>query len=225
MSAERLRTDLPYLRSRRRAASTPPVPPPPSSIATALAITAPATPAFLIRRTCTGAPTILTGRIPVVTLNRLQSGIGAVRLDLTCPDSGPVQLGCVYQLHSGFSSVLWSCAPATPESLLTLSARPDGQSIVLDAVRCRGLDRLIVLLAVAVPLAPQWTATLRMSTYGGTMIDVPLDRPPDVGMLVAVSLHNLSGEFVVRAECEQFAGSARDAATAYGFDRVDWLAG
>ncbi|MEO9237977.1 MAG: hypothetical protein ABI418_07780, partial [Jatrophihabitantaceae bacterium] len=59
------------------------------------------------RRARTGAPTILSPKDPVVTLSRLQSGIGVLRIEAACsPAVGDLRLGCAYQLRSGLSSVV-----------------------------------------------------------------------------------------------------------------------
>jgi hypothetical protein len=40
---------------------------------------------------------------------------------------------------------------------------------------------------------------------------------------VFLSIYNVRGEFVIRAEMEIIAGSVRDAVKAYGFNRISWL--
>ncbi len=37
-----------------------------------------------------------------------------------------------------------------------------------------------------------------------------------------VSVYNVDGELVVRAEMETIAGDVREAARAYGYDRITW---
>jgi hypothetical protein len=40
---------------------------------------------------------------------------------------------------------------------------------------------------------------------------------------VLMSLYNVRGEFVLRAEMQTLNGDVREAARAYGFDRISWL--
>ena len=62
-----------------------------------------------------------------------------------------------------------------------------------------------------------------LSTFGQARVELPLDRPPSARVAVLMSLYNIDGEFVVRAEMEEIAGSVREAVAAYGFDRIAWL--
>ncbi|WP_203938420.1 hypothetical protein [Spirilliplanes yamanashiensis] len=184
--------------------------------------TAPAAPAFVPRRPSPDGATVLTRRRPTVLLNRLQSAIGALRIQGLWPPHS-ARLGCAFQLHSGRCTVVWPGGVPGRVDPLTLTANGESQTVTLDLLRCRELDRAI--LVAACDSAVPWTGTLLLTTYGGSRVEVPLDGPPAPGVLVLMSLYNLSGEYVVRAEWEHIAGSMRDAATAYGFDRISWYDG
>jgi hypothetical protein len=60
-------------------------------------------------------------------------------------------------------------------------------------------------------------------TYGGARIEVPLQREPGPGVLVPLSLYNIDGEFVLRAERSPIGGSLREATAAFGFTGISWL--
>jgi hypothetical protein len=68
-----------------------------------------------------------------------------------------------------------------------------------------------------------WGGTLIVSTLGGARIEVPLDRAPSPNVLVALSVFNVGGELVLRAELDEVAGTVRDACVAHGYDRITWL--
>ncbi|MEO6702936.1 MAG: hypothetical protein ABI140_08135, partial [Jatrophihabitantaceae bacterium] len=71
--------------------------------------------------------------------------------------------------------------------------------------------------------ALNWGGTLVLTTFGQVRVELPLDRPPSPRVGVLMSLYNVAGEFVVRAEMEEFPGSIRDAVSAYGFEQITWL--
>ncbi len=61
-----------------------------------------------------------------------------------------------------------------------------------------------------------------ISTFGGARIDVPLETLYVGKVAVLLSIYNLDGEFVIRAEMETIVGDVREAARAYGYDRITW---
>jgi hypothetical protein len=67
------------------------------------------------------------------------------------------------------------------------------------------------------------TVTLIATTFGQARVEMPLERLPPQGVVVLMSLYNIAGEFVLRAEMEEIVGTARDACAAYGFERITWL--
>jgi hypothetical protein len=68
-----------------------------------------------------------------------------------------------------------------------------------------------------------WAGVLSTETFVGSRVDVPLRRDPGPGVLVALSIYNVDGELVLRAENELLPGSVRDAVQAFGFDTITWI--
>ena len=69
----------------------------------------------------------------------------------------------------------------------------------------------------------RWGGTLIVTALGGARVELPLDLPASTGVSVFLSVYNVAGEFVLRAEMETVKGAVRDACIAYGFDRISWL--
>lgn len=235
------RTDLPYLRRRyRRPAATPagPSPSPPARSELDLSTPTPAAPrdhiqparsAYVPPRTRPGTRTILARQTPTVTLTRIQSGIGVLTFEVARPDAvGDMHMGCAYRLRQGFSSALHNLsatAKAPPESTRPVIIGTPGQreSVTLDLRQSREVDRLIIYVFSGGSAPPHWSPTLVVTTFGQARIETSLDRPPWQRVVVLMSLYNVAGEFVLRAEMDEGAGTARDACTAYGFDQITWL--
>jgi hypothetical protein len=252
------RTDLPYLRHRKRPTpppvpKTPPIvtrktPPPvrstpidltpidltpasdapvPVPVSPRVRPTAPVVgPGPRARR---GTPTILTPKEPVVTLSRVQSGVGVLRIEAACSDAvGDLRLGCAYRLRSGLSSVVRSsggpgAAPPGSHRPVILGERAQYEQLTVDLVQARDIDRLLVYASPGGGAPVNWGGTLVVTTFGGARLEVPLDRPPSAGVLAVLSLYNIAGEFVLRAELDEVAGTVRDAVQAHGYDRITWL--
>jgi hypothetical protein len=180
-------------------------------------------PVFTPRRTSTGAATVLTTRRPYVLLDRLQSGVGTLTVRAAWDTPEHARLGCGYRLRSGRSTIARTSGAPRADEPLTLALHDGVPVIRLDLLRCRRLDRLIVFAVLQHHLLPpSWHGTLQVSTYGGALADVPFDQPPTPGVLVLLSVYNVSGEFAVRAELDHVAGSVRDATAAHGFTGLAW---
>lgn len=176
-----------------------------------------------------GPPTILTAQRPVVTLTRVQSGVGALTIQAACSDLvGDLRVGCAYQIASGLSSLIHTAgglraAPAGSERpvISATSGRFEGLSI--DLSQCQDIERLIVYVHSASGATLSWDGSLVVQTYGGAHIEVPMRRDPAAGVMVPLSLFNVEGEFVLRAEQFFTGGSIRDATASFGFERISWL--
>ncbi len=171
---------------------------------------------------------MLTAKAPTVTLNRLQSGIGVLTIEAACSAAvGDLRIGAAYELADGHSSTVSRLdsptAPRDSRRPVILARREQYERLVVDLRQSRSLDRLVVYAFSESGAQLNWGGTLTVSTAGGARIDVPLDRPAAGGVTVLLSLYNVRGEFVLRAELEHFDGSIREAATAYGFERIGWL--
>jgi hypothetical protein len=69
--------------------------------------------------------------------------------------------------------------------------------------------------------ADRWSGGVAITTYGQSRVDLPLAHSPARGgTAVLLSILNLDGELVLRAELEEIVGPIADACRAYGFDRI-----
>lgn len=184
---------------------------------------------FAPERAFAGSPVVLTREHPTVVLTAVQSGVGALTVHAACSDSvGDLRLACAYQLRSGHSSLAsyargLRTAPAESRRPLILSARNQYDRIALDLRQVCDLERLVVLAFSESGAALHWGGALIVETVGGARVDVPLDREPAAGILVALSVSNVGGELVLRDEHELVTGTLRDACLAHGFERITWV--
>jgi len=161
-----------------------------------------------------------------VTLTRIQSGVGVLTIETARSDAvGDLRLGCAYQLRSGVSSVLHNVGEPTmapPQSTRPVIIRGH-ERFTLDLVQGRDLDRLVIYAFSGGGTPPDWAVTLIATTFGRARIEMPLDRLLPQRAVVLMSLYNVAGEFVLRAEMDEVGGTAREACAAYGFDQITWL--
>ncbi|MDQ1481933.1 MAG: hypothetical protein QOF35_9 [Actinomycetota bacterium] len=180
-------------------------------------------------RSRVGPPTFLTAKSPVVTLTRVQSGVGALTFQAARSETvGDLRLGCAYQLVSGESSVIHhggglDVAPPNSRRPVIMANGERFGGLTVDLAQNRNLQRLLVYAYSESAATLSWDGTLVVQTYGGARIEVPLTRKPSAGVLVALSLYNVDGELVLRAEDAMINGSVREATAAFGFDRIGWL--
>ncbi|MCW2538952.1 MAG: hypothetical protein JWN95_677 [Frankiales bacterium] len=174
-------------------------------------------------------PTVLSPNEPVVTLSRIQSGVGVISIEAVCsPAVGDLRLGCAYELSSGLSSVVQHSsgivtAPADSSRPVIIAGHTEFERLTIDLVQSRTIERLIVYAFSESGGTLNWAGTLVTTTTGGDQIELLLNRPPSARVSVLQSVYNIRGEFVVRAEMEQFEGGVQAAVTAYGFDRISWV--
>ena len=167
-------------------------------------------------RTQAGLPTLLTPKTPTVTLTRMQSGIGALTVEALFSESvGDLRIGCAYQLRSGASSI------ARRNSTRPITLDQHGR-IGIDLRQCREIERLIVYGFSESGAQLRWGGTLVVTTFGNAKIETTLDRQASSGVVVFLSLFNVRGEFVIRAEQEEVSGSVRDACSSFGYERITW---
>jgi uncharacterized protein involved in tellurium resistance len=226
--------------------STPPGPPPvPATPSASLDLSRPvgAAPAAAPARTVaaprravrplprarSGERTLLTPKTPTVTLNRLQSGIGVLTVEAACSAAvGDLRIGAAYELADGHSSLVSRVggpvtAPRNSRRPVIVARAEQYERLVVDLRQSRQLSRLIVYGFSESGGQLNWGGTLVLRTAGGARVELPLDRPASGGVTVLLSIYNIRGEFVVRAEMENIAGSIRTAVQAYGYDRISWL--
>jgi uncharacterized protein involved in tellurium resistance len=202
-------------------------PAPPAAAAPASAPRRPATPTHQDRRINDGAHQLLSVKEPTVTLTRVQSGIGQLQVEAVCsPEVGDLRLGAAYQLADGTSSTVQYAggnrfAPSSRRPVI-VAGRDEYEHLRLDLRQARELERLAVYAFSESRAELRWGGTLVITTFGGSRMELPLEtlHPGKVGVLL--SIYNLDGEFVVRAEMETITGDVREAARGYGYDRITW---
>jgi hypothetical protein len=176
-----------------------------------------------------GGREILTVTNPTVTLTRLQSGIGTLTFEAACSaEVGDLRIGCAFSLRSGLSSTVQltggnRMAPAGSRRPIILAAREHFSRISVDLRQSVELERLAIYAFSESRSPLSWGGTLIAQTFGGAKVELPLEslQGGDVAMLM--SLYNVRGEFVLRAEMQTLNGGVREACRAYGYDRITWL--
>jgi len=201
----------------------------PSATATPRGTTSGGSAARPLPRARSGDRTLLTAKSPTVTLNRLQSGIGVLSIEAACSAAvGDLRIGAAYQLTDGHSSTVsrsggMGTAPRNSRRPIIAARREQYERLLVDLRQSRKLDRLIVYGFSESGAEVRWGGTLLVHTAGGARVELPLDQPASRGVAVLLSIYNIRGEFVLRAELETFDGGIRKAVQAYGFDRIAWL--
>jgi uncharacterized protein involved in tellurium resistance len=166
---------------------------------------------------------------PMVTLNRLQSGIGALVFEALCSDAmGDLRLGCAYTLTSGHTSTVQhsggrNTAPVNSRKPVIVATRRRYEQLTVDLRQNVELSRMVIYGFSESGQTLRWGGTLVVATLGGARIELPLDHTARGGVVVFLSAYNVDGELVIRAEMEKVDGTVRDACHAYGFDRITWL--
>lgn len=172
---------------------------------------------------------LLSRTSPTVTLTRVQSGVGHLTIDLlTSADVGDLRLGAVYQLRSGGASTVSLAdgrrfAPPSGRRPALLAGRDgDADRISVDLRQIRDIERFAVVGYSLSRRNLTWGGTLVVTTFGGARLELPLDALYPGSLAVLLSFYNVAGELVVRAEMETIAGDLRQAALAYGYERIAW---
>jgi len=165
---------------------------------------------------------LLTPAAPVVALTRLASGVGALTIEVAVPrGAAEVRLGCAYTLASGQESFVDSAAGA-PAGSPRPPVAGGRDRITLDLRQVRDLARALLVVQAVAHAPATWDAMLVLTTHAGSRIDVPLASAPSSVAVAAVSLAQVRGEIVVRAELDP-ADSARAACAAFGYEAISWL--
>lgn len=242
------RTDLPFLRHRslRRvvppSGPAPPQPAPPAVTSSldlsdapaatatpaAAASAAPAAAVHTDRRVRANEQQLLGITVPTVTLTRVQSGIGELEIEAVCsPAVGDLRLGAAYQLADGTTSTVQYAdgnrfAPSSRHPVI-VAGRDEYEYLRLDLRHARELERMAIYAFSESRSELIWGGTLVITTFGRARIELPLETLHPGRVAVLMSIYNLDGEFVIRAEMETtHDGDVREAARAYGYDRITW---
>ncbi|AEI11175.1 hypothetical protein [Cellulomonas gilvus] len=171
------------------------------------------------RRARADRPVLLTRERPTVVLTPVQSGVGALRItSIVSEQVGDLTLGALCTLADGSATLLdanrdMSAAPAGARSPVVSAA---GRDLSVDLRQVRALRRLVVVAFSPTSAVVTWGGVVRVELVGGTRVDVPLEREPQAGALVALSVVNVDGSLVLRAEDELVPGALREVGQAYG---------
>ena len=179
------------------------------------------------RRVVAGEQRLLSVKEPTVTLSRVQSAVGQLGIEAVCsPEVGDLRLGAAYQLRGGASSTVQFAggnrfAPSSRRPVI-VAGRDDYEYLRLDLRQVRDLERVVVYAFSESRRELAWGGTLVVTTFGGARVELPLETLFAGRVAVLLSIYNLHGELVVRAEMETITGDIREAARAYGYDRITW---
>jgi len=173
-----------------------------------------------------GRPTLLSRDRPTIALTAVQSGVGVLRVTSAVSQVvGDFRLAAFAHLATGETVLLDHNRAMT--TVPAASRRPVAQAVdrgfLVDLRQTPRLARLVVLGFSPTSSVLAWSGALRVETIGGARVDVPLEREPGAGSLVALSLVNVGGRLVLRAERELVPGALREAALAFGFDELTWV--
>jgi len=173
-----------------------------------------------------GRPTLLSRDRPTVALTRVQSGVGVLRVTAAVSHGvGDLRLAAFVHLTTGESVLLDHNRGMT--SAPSGSRRPVVQAVdrgfLVDLRQVPRLGRVVVAGFSPTAATLAWSGALRVETIGGARVDVPLEREPGAGSLMALSVVNVGGRLVLRAERELVPGALREAALAFGFGELTWV--
>ena len=112
-------------------------------------------------------------------------------------------------------------APSSRRPVI-VAGRDEFEHLRVDLRQVRDLERMAVYAFSESRTELTWGGTLVVTTSGGARIELPLESLYPGRVAVLISLYNVDGELVVRAEMETIAGDVREAARAYGYDRITW---
>ena len=167
---------------------------------------------------------------PTATLTRVQSGVGQLTIEAMCsPEIGDVRLGAAYQLRSSGSGIVAHAdgsrnGPSSRRPVI-VGSREEYERIGIDLRQTPDIERIAVFAYSESRTELTWGGTLVVTLEGGARLEVPLERLYAGRIAVLLTLSNMDGELVVRAEMETIDGDVREAARAYGFDRITWRDG
>jgi uncharacterized protein involved in tellurium resistance len=164
-----------------------------------------------------------------VTLTRVQTGVGELLLQAVCsPEVGDLRLGCAYALRGGQTSTVQLSGGSRfgpPDGRRpVIGARHAQYEIIgVDLRWCREVERLAVYAFSQSRVPLPWAGTLAVSTFGGAVIDLPIELGRSSRVAMLLTLYNVDGEFVLRREMQPFDTSVRAACLAYGYERITWV--
>jgi hypothetical protein len=180
-------------------------------------------------RVSPGERLILTPTDPTVTLTVLQSGIGALSIEAAASaDVGDLRLGAAYELDTDLQMIMQMTqgnrfAPPHSKRPVLIGSHERFERVSVDLRQVRGLRRMIVYAFSENRKPITWGGTLVVTTFGGGRIELPLESLPGGDIAVLMSVYQVRGELVLRAEMQTLNGDVREASRAYGYDKITWL--
>lgn len=175
-----------------------------------------------------GSTVTLTAEAPTVTLTRLQSGIGQLRLSFAHGGStGDLAMGAICQTADGATHVVQALGESltTPEQPMPLlRLEPGNQDLVFDLHLVPQLRRALVYLFSPSGAAVSWDGLLSVRTQDRSRIETALSHRVRRGTCALLTIYNVHGELVLRSELAAFDGPPEMAAEAYGYAYA-WLDG
>jgi hypothetical protein len=104
-----------------------------------------------------------------------------------------------------------------------VAGRGEYEQLWLDLRHARELERMAVYAFSESRSELNWGGTLVVTTFGGARVELPLESLHPGRVAVLMSIYNLAGEYVIRAEMETIhEGDVREAVRSYGYDRITW---
>jgi hypothetical protein len=176
-----------------------------------------------------GDRVILTPHEPTVTLTRLQTGIGTLTIEAAVSAQlGDLRLGAAYEFDPDLELTMQMTqgerfAPPHSKRPILLGSRERFERVSIDLRQCRSVRRLIVYGFSESRQPITWSGTLVVTTFSGARIEVPLESLQGGDIAVLLSIYQVRGEFVLRAEMQALFGDVREASRAYGYDKITWL--
>lgn len=164
---------------------------------------------------------------PTATLTRVQSGVGQLTLEAMCsPEIGDVRLGAAYQLRSAGSGIVAHAdgnrnGPSSRRPVI-VGSREEYERLGIDLRQTPDIERIAIFAYSESRIDLTWGGTLVVTLEGGSRLEMPLERLYAGRIAMLLTIYNVYGELVVRTEMETIAGDVREAARAYGFDRITW---
>ncbi|GIE71469.1 hypothetical protein [Actinoplanes palleronii] len=160
--------------------------------------------------------------MPTAVLTRIQSGVGALTVTAHWSEPAAGWLILAWQKNSGEQRLITPAdAPFAHDECLQLDHRGDTPELRIDLRQIRTVDRILLATAPNGPPRP-FTGALALTTFGGARIDLPITGTA-TGIAVLMTIYNVAGELVLRAEHDPIGTSLQAACLAYGYDRITWL--
>lgn len=173
------------------------------------------------RRVAAGTLAQLDLERPSVTLNRLQSGVGALTMDLIGVGAERAALGCAYEIDATPHTrtlVVEAGADLVPQpDQLLWGSSKQHQRLHIDLREIVRFRRALLYVTTSPGRGETTSCALVFATRGVDVVECPMVLPAGEGTVVVATIYNAFGELVIRSEVEAFDGSARAAAEAHGF--------